>query len=373
MQIVLKDLPFHIGPSNQSNNVKGIPNLLDFKIGINEQYMILEQVIAKNVIDLLGKGYSHGFTIGTPLNDTKFGSPYVEDFLEFILSNSSKRGQLLEIGAGTGFLSKRLAENQFVVTSIEPGEGYETYHKQLGIEVIKDFYPSQLITRKFDVIVMYAVLEHILDLENFLSSISNQLENHGTLFFAVPDCSQEIYNVDATMLIHEHISYFTEVSLANLLSMNGFECRIIKSNFARSLFVRAKLRKSDKFLFNSTEDMILENFLNDIVTKIVRTKNYLKQISTYEEIAIYSPSRMLNLLPLDVTYTFVDDDPHLYGKFYPPFNAQVLNFKDLIQTDCKSVFIGSRTYESEIRKKLCKSNLNVVGLEELYTNSYNYC
>jgi 16S rRNA A1518/A1519 N6-dimethyltransferase RsmA/KsgA/DIM1 with predicted DNA glycosylase/AP lyase activity len=39
------------------------------------------------------------------------GRPYVEDFLRFVNDASPDKGALLEIGAGTGFLSKCLSQS----------------------------------------------------------------------------------------------------------------------------------------------------------------------------------------------------------------------------------------------------------------------
>ena len=52
----------------------------------------------------------------------ELGGPYVKDFLKFIKANIEEKAEILEIGAGTGYLSKLLMEDGHEVDALEPGK-----------------------------------------------------------------------------------------------------------------------------------------------------------------------------------------------------------------------------------------------------------
>ena len=64
----------------------------------------------------------------------------------------------------------------------------EVVQKQvaIGLDVINDFFPSEMVTDRFDVIVFYTVLEHLHNTGDFLDNVKKQLAPDGKLFLSVP-------------------------------------------------------------------------------------------------------------------------------------------------------------------------------------------
>jgi 2-polyprenyl-3-methyl-5-hydroxy-6-metoxy-1,4-benzoquinol methylase len=215
---------------------------MNFKLKINHEYGVLEQVISKELKNLLSTGYRHGVPMGTPSDSSELGDPYVKDFLSYISSKTLRKGKILEIGAGNGYLSKQLELLGWETTSLEPGSGYSKNWDEHNLHVIKDFYPSPQVTGLFQAIVFYTVLEHISNVEDFLRTVREQLEENGQIFIAVPNCALEIQEIDPSMLIHEHIFYFTKDSLQKMLNENGLDCEISESKYGRSLFATATIQ-----------------------------------------------------------------------------------------------------------------------------------
>ena len=158
VSLLIPDMPFCLGAMNTPKNPLGIPNVYPFQLEINSSLGRLEQTIDAPLEKVLKKAYEVGNEMGTPSDNTELGLPYVDDFIRFIDQSVSCRGSLLEIGAGTGFMSKRLSQDGWQVTSIEPGVGYEQYWESHGVEVINDFFPTNLVQDQFDVIIFYTVL-----------------------------------------------------------------------------------------------------------------------------------------------------------------------------------------------------------------------
>jgi 2-polyprenyl-3-methyl-5-hydroxy-6-metoxy-1,4-benzoquinol methylase len=358
-------LPFCIGPSEVSTNPEGIPEVFGFNLRINEDYQIIEQGLNDVSIALLGQSYSHGNPMGTPSNDTPLGSPYVEDFLKFIKRFEPQEGRILEIGAGTGYLSHRMKSTGSNVVSLEPGRGYEHHWDRFNLEVINDFFPSERIQGKFETVVMYTVLEHIIDVERFLISIKEILSVDGRLILAVPDCEIEIKNVDPSMLIHEHIRFFTKTSISNLLEMNGFEGVIEHSNYGRSLYVAARMKTDNEKKIVKRESQHLVNYMTYIGAQIERARNNIYKLSENGKIGVYCPARLLNVLPLDLNYVFIDDDTEIQGKYYPPFHAKVRNIQEVQESEIETLIIGSRTFAAQILERIPNFGWTVIGMNNL--------
>jgi 2-polyprenyl-3-methyl-5-hydroxy-6-metoxy-1,4-benzoquinol methylase len=364
-EVTIRDLPFCIGPTDSENNPTGLPRTLDLELTINKKYMVIEQRISAEASELLGKSYTHGIPMGTPSNDTPMGMPYVEDFINFISSVSTNSGRLLEIGAGTGYLSYRMKKNGWDVTSLEPGKGFESDWKRFGIEVVNDFYPSEQVSGKFETVIMYTVLEHMDNIESFLEALKNQLSANGQILLAVPDCSSEIKDVDPAMLIHEHISYFTETSLKNLFTVNGFQVQIEKSKFGRSIFVSATKVESSHQQIDASEYDLLQSYIIEIDRKIQNLNGFIFDVSRLGKIAVYCPARLLNILPIHLDYVFIDDDINIQGKHYPPFKSRVLSNQEISNEKIATVIIGSRTFSNQILDNLPKREWNIITFEEL--------
>ena len=104
--ITLSDMPFCIGAFPVSQNPDSIPSTYPFEMCINTEIGRLEQADSDALGEILHSVYSLGIEMGTPSDDTEGGFPYVNDFFLFIEKCVADKGRVLEIGAGTGFLSR---------------------------------------------------------------------------------------------------------------------------------------------------------------------------------------------------------------------------------------------------------------------------
>lgn len=75
----------------------------------------------------------------------------------------------------------------------------------------------------FDTITSIAVLEHIRDLEGFFSIMLSHLRKGGKIFIVVPAVEgfERYYQHKANYFNHEHINYFSKISLNNILKKYG--------------------------------------------------------------------------------------------------------------------------------------------------------
>lgn len=350
----IEDMPFCIGAMPTPHNPDGVPGVYPFRLELNHKLARLEQCDDRALNDLLDCAYRVGADMGTPSDSTDLGKPYVDDFIGFLKRFTKPPGSLLEIGAGTGYMSRVFRDGGWDVTSIEPGHGYADHWKRHSIAVVNDFFPSPKVTGKFDVIVFYTVLEHLKNTRKFLESTRAQLNPSGMIVLGVPDCTAELLSGDPSMLLHEHYQYFTARSLANTLVEAGFEARIEESKYGRSLFAVgfiAKCREESKS-FDTTELSKMKAYSGRVTAIRTKLRTQLLEWSAVGEVGIYCPSRVLNYLPRESGSRFYDDATNIHGKYYPPFEGQVLSRNQLLSDPPETLLIASRTFGERLKQDL---------------------
>lgn len=105
--------------------------------------------------------------------------------LNLINSLQSKKGKLLDIGAGTGDFLLVAKNNGWNITGVEPSEKAKEIAKSKGVFFVEK--TNVLENHSFDVITMWHVLEHVPDLDQQIKELKRLLKPSGTLIVAVPN------------------------------------------------------------------------------------------------------------------------------------------------------------------------------------------
>lgn len=105
--------------------------------------------------------------------------------LNLINNCNSAKGNLLDIGAGTGDFLLTAKQNGWNTIGVEPSE------KAKGIAINKGIQFSEatqdLESHSFDVITMWHVLEHVPNLEIQIKELKRLVKPNGTIIIAVPN------------------------------------------------------------------------------------------------------------------------------------------------------------------------------------------
>jgi SAM-dependent methyltransferase len=370
--MILNDLPFYIGALKSPSCPDGIPNVYPFELYVDNSIGIIRQKPDGDLLNILDSVYKLGTLIGTPLSDDPHAKPYADDFLQFIELNLKNNElarplSILEIGAGTGYLSHRLTLLGHNVTALEPGLGYQQFWDKYNINVTNESFPSASICSKYDVIVSYLVLEHIPEPREFLDHIRMSLLPSGLLFLAVPDEQDEIQSGDPSMLVHEHFSYFNDNSLSSLLMEAGLTASVDKSKFGRCLYSVSQHSRDMQCPRLPIDLNILSSYENKVASNIKKFRAYISNLLEKGSVGIFSPGRALAFLTPADTVRFFDDDPTLTGKYYPPFNIPIENRKSLMSYPVQTLVIMSRTFGAVILTSLSSSGYNgeIVLVEDI--------
>jgi 2-polyprenyl-3-methyl-5-hydroxy-6-metoxy-1,4-benzoquinol methylase len=105
--------------------------------------------------------------------------------LNLINSLQSNKGQILDIGAGTGDFLLVAKNDGWQTIGVEPSERAKSIAINKGISFVEE--TSELENHSFDVISMWHVLEHVPDLDKQIKELKRLLKPTGTLIIAVPN------------------------------------------------------------------------------------------------------------------------------------------------------------------------------------------
>ena len=96
--------------------------------------------------------------------------------LHWVTENSRKsKGTLLDVGAGTGYFAKYMQDEGWDVTALEPDStARRVANEKLGLQIEPLEALASLKENSFDVITLWHVLEHVMDLNGYLPKFFSQ-------------------------------------------------------------------------------------------------------------------------------------------------------------------------------------------------------
>lgn len=193
-----------------------------------------------------------------------------------------RSGKLFDLGAGWGHFMLAGKELGYDVYGIEIAEQPYLYcvnDLKLPVDHIDFFAMDE--TKKFDVITMWDVLEHIDKADEFLEKCSKLNVSGSYLFIQVPQIDSYFakkYKDNWKMMGLDHVNYFGKETITKILAKHGYEVVKIKSSFEIKLFIMytvlpliKKLKGSKKQTINEASKTInaaeRQQYFNKITSK----------------------------------------------------------------------------------------------------------
>lgn len=143
------------------------------------------------------------------------------------VSRYKKKGKVLEIGSSTGLLLDLFRNNGWEVQGIEPSKKSSDYALKMDIPTLTTTFEKSALKKKYDVIILNHVLEHLKNPPGVLKEAHRLLNSGGIIVVNVPNAgslSARIYKESwEYVLPDEHLWQFTPQALFDLLIDAGFK------------------------------------------------------------------------------------------------------------------------------------------------------
>jgi 2-polyprenyl-3-methyl-5-hydroxy-6-metoxy-1,4-benzoquinol methylase len=306
-------------------------------------------------------------------HDYEYGEPHKkrsERQVAYILSGTGQADEVLDIGCSIGYtlhLFRKRGSRQ--VIGVEPSPSCATIAKEkFGIEIKTGPFRKEIVEgRRFDVILLSHVLEHLKHPAAVLEDVRPMLKEDGALFVEVPDI--DLFDErDPYQFSFEHINYFNLQTLRNLMSRCGFAGR--SSKVFENIPDTAPFYPTLGTLWSRNEDVRASSLQNCYGDNKVRLMDYIAVAGGHKErlgrkidgivqrnkrLGIWGAGTMTaqllsqtNLLTGNVVVIF-DNDPKKSGSTVcgvevvkPPAKAEF--FKERVE----GIVIGSWSSQKEI-------------------------
>jgi hypothetical protein len=209
--------------------------------------------------------------------------------------------------------------------------------KDAGVESVQSaldpFNAKQIANQngKVDLLVVRHIWEHVYKQDLFLEALKLLVAEDGYILFEVPDSSNQLSNIDYTMVWEEHLFYYTDYTFKSSLQNFGFnviELETISYQFENSLVALVK-NDDIKGLDNNSEDYLLNEAL--LQGKIYGEKfksikdfiiKFFNEESNNQDIMLFGgghhANAFINYFSLEDSISCViDDDPNKQNLFMP--------------------------------------------------------
>jgi 2-polyprenyl-3-methyl-5-hydroxy-6-metoxy-1,4-benzoquinol methylase len=292
-------------------------------------------------------------------------------FLEFVNSLIPRRCNIVEIGAGHGFLAEKMVKANLEIEKysiIEPG-----YKRQIEkVEWVQDFYQNRSdIIRNSDAIIHSHVLEHVYNPREFLKFLGENMKRETIMFVSFPNIKELINLGGSNSLNFEHTYFLHPSNFAYICDALGLE--VIKFDYFEKHSYFCALRKnSDKserlelpnIAENSREFLKMwrdiEYFAsasNSLLSSRKSEENFVFGAHVFTQSLI---NRGLNTAKIR---SVLDNSQAKFRKRLYGTNLYVDQPSALIKCELPLVILSASHYQDEIKSQLNQINPNVEFFE----------
>jgi 2-polyprenyl-3-methyl-5-hydroxy-6-metoxy-1,4-benzoquinol methylase len=156
-----------------------------------------------------------------------------------------RRGELLEIGSGLGYLLEFFRDDGWNVRGVEPDIGLARFaSKVLKLDILPGTLPKpQIPSGSLDAVLMMHVIEHVPDPLDTMIEIFRMLKPGGTLVLETPRYDSLMFKLlgrrERSVACEGHVYFFTSKTLAALAEKARF--RIVRFDYVGRTLTAARL------------------------------------------------------------------------------------------------------------------------------------
>jgi SAM-dependent methyltransferase len=143
-----------------------------------------------------------------------------------LLLRTTRVGSLLDVGCSVGGFVRAARELGYAAEGIDISPSSVAVGQRAGLEIRAGDFLSAGFPAKFDVITMWATLEHLADPNRYVNRARECLRPGGLLLASVPNFSgitQRLIGTKDRYVGIDHLNYWTALGFSSYLHRFGFE------------------------------------------------------------------------------------------------------------------------------------------------------
>lgn len=316
---------------------------------------------------------------------TNINNIFINDILKLLTKYANLEANILDVGAGKGELLKALKEKCFRnLVGLDPNISSVNKMKEIGLEAYQgNINNSKLkLNRKFDVIFITGVMEHLINPMYSIENIKTVLKDNGMIILNIPNFSfiHKSENLIPMHFHHEHINYFSRESIVEMMKNVNMEEIDFKENifikdvesFYYGVFQKNTNSKLEIKKDNKTDKKII-SYLSKQESKM--SKNYKiieKIINSGEKYVIWGVGSLTFMLAnniklnTDNLLAIVDGNEAKQGNLF--LNTEIKNpeiLKKLKEGYHILICTNSESYLSDIKNQILEMGILVTIVDFL--------
>jgi hypothetical protein len=262
---------------------------------------------------------------------------------------------------------------------VEPAENLAVMAREDGVDTINDFFNEGVVDSilnmkgKADVVTANNVFAHVADIKTLTHSVKRLLKKDGVFCIEVQYLADAVQKSTFDNIYHEHLSYFTVLSLNEFFKrqgMNIFKVESIETH-GGSIRVFIQTNESTHPIDTSVEKFIeyekslrmddiktYEDFADKIYSIRDGLQKFVKKLKSEGKtiVGYGAPAKattLLNFCGIDSSYIdyIVEDNPLKKGYMVPGVRIPIMGKEEIEKTGPDYIAILAWNFADEILKK----------------------
>lgn len=284
---------------------------------------------------------------------------------------------VMEVASNDGYLLQYFKEKKIKCLGIEPTASTAKAAREKGIEVLEDFFCSNLANKleKADLILGNNVLAHVPDINDFVKGLKIALKQGGTITMEFPHLLNLINFNQFDTIYHEHFSYFSLLAVSKIFESQGLKIYDVEElpTHGGSLRIYAAHNDNDLIEIKNSVSILLKKEIEANLDKIEGYLGFEKKIQKIKldlwdfilkakkegkSIAAYGAAAKGNTLlnycgiKSDFIDFVVDASPYKQNKFMPQSHIPIVAEDKINETQPDYILILPWNLKEEIVNQL---------------------
>ena len=288
---------------------------------------------------------------------------------------------VVEVAANDGYLLQYFKQQGIPCYGIEPTTSTAKAAREKGIDIVEDFFGTQLATclrnekSGADLMAANNVLAHVPDINDFVAGFALLLKPEGVATFEFPHLLRLIQENQFDTIYHEHFSYLSLTSVVRIFAANNLQVFDVTELSTHGGSLRVFAQRQDAGLQTQSQNVAqilarertagvsdqafyldfqkrVNHVKNDFVSFLIEAWRCGKKIAAYGAAA--KGNTLLNYAGVraDLIDFVVDLNPAKQGKFLPGSRIPIVDENHLKSEQPDYVIIFPWNLKHEITQQL---------------------